>query len=152
MLLTGTFLRSVDEKLRIAIPKRLRDGLAGGTGGVVYVAPGTDKSLAVYSEEAFSRLGDRLAKASPAQQDVRAFSRLFYAQAQCVELDGQGRARIPQPLANLAGIGKEVVLVGVQDHLEVWDKVHWDAYLAEKQTHYDELAEAAFGKADGPPA
>jgi MraZ protein len=85
-----------------------------------------------------------LAAESPAGPDVRAFSRLFYAQAQPAELDGQGRIRIPPELAELAGLSREAVLLGVQDHLELWDRGRWEAYLAERQTRYDEIAEAAF--------
>ena len=147
MFLTGTFSRSIDEKLRVAIPKRLRGALKYPEGGGLYVAPGTDHSLAIYTEEAFARLAEHLARASPTRQDVRAFTRLFYARAQRVQLDGQGRVRIPPELAKLARLDKEVVLLGVQDHLELWSAERWEAYLAEKQAHYDEIAEAAF---DGP--
>jgi MraZ protein len=146
MLLTGTFNRAVDEKLRIAIPKSLRDALGAQAQGVLYVTPGTDGSLALYTEESLARLAERLAGFSPNAQDVRAFSRLFYARAQAVELDGQGRVRVPPELAELAGLGKEAVLVGVQDHLELWDRGRWDQYVAQKQGDYDQIAEAAFQK------
>ena len=145
MVLTGTFTRSVDEKLRVAIPKRLRDALGCPAPGGLYVTPGTDGSLAIYTEGALERLAERLAQASPTQKEVRDFTRLFYARAQRVELDRQGRVRIPANLAKLAQLGKEAVLLGVQDHLELWATARWEAYLTEKQTRYDEIAEAAFG-------
>jgi len=145
MLLTGTFSRSIDQKLRVAIPKRLRTGLAFAQNEGVYAAPGTDQSLAIYTEEAFGRLAERLAGLSPTREDVRAFTRLFYARAQRVEIDRQGRVRVPAELAQLAGLRKEVVLLGVQDHLELWAADRWQTYLAAKQTHYDEIAETAFG-------
>ncbi len=148
MLLTGTFLRAVDEKLRIAIPKLFRDRLAKSPRGVLFVAPGTDGSLAIYPEETFSQLADRLAKVSPTGHDARAFGRLFFSQAQEVEIDGQGRIRIPPELNQLAGIGKEAVLIGVQDHLELWDRGRWESYLKEKQPRYDEIAEGAFGRGE----
>jgi MraZ protein len=145
MLLTGTFYRSLDEKLRIAVPKRLRDALPCPPGSGLFVTPGTDASLAIYSEAAFARLAERLGAASPAEREVRAFRRLFYGQAQRVELDRQGRVRIPPELAELARLEKELVLLGVEDHLELWSAARWQAYAAEKQAHYDEIAEAAFG-------
>src|SRR5438874_8395979 len=129
MLLTGTFVRAIDEKLRLAIPKRLRDALGSGPEQTLFVTPGTDRSLAIYTEESLGQLGQRLAAASPAGPEVRAFSRLFYAQAQPAELDGQGRIRIPAELAELAGLSREAVLLGVQDHLELWDRGRWEAYL-----------------------
>jgi MraZ protein len=145
MLLTGTFSRSIDEKLRVAIPKRLRDALECLEGAVLYVAPGTDQSLALYTEEAFARLADRLGGVSPTRQDVRAFTRLFYARAQRVELDRQGRIRIPPELAKLAALEKDAVLLGVHDHLELWAAKRWESYLTERQSHYDQLAESALG-------
>lgn len=146
MLLTGTFARAVDEKLRIAIPKPLRDALGALAQGILYVTPGTDGSLALYTEESLARLAERLAQASPNAQDVRAFSRLFYARAQAVELDRQGRVRIPPELAQLSGLNKEAVLIGVQDHLELWDRLRWEQYVVLQQRQYDQIAEAAFAK------
>jgi transcriptional regulator MraZ len=145
MLLTGTFVRAIDEKLRLAIPKRLREAMGGAEAAAFFVAPGTDRSLAIYTEEGLSQMVQRLAAASPAGPDVRAFSRLFYAQAQRVELDQQGRIRIPPELAELAGLGREAVLLGVQDHLELWDRSRWQEYLAQRQARYDQIADAAFG-------
>ena len=145
MLLTGTFARTLDEKLRLAIPKLLRDAMDHPQKSVIYVAPGTDGSLALYTEEAFSRMADQLATAPPTGQEVRAFSRLFYAQAQPAEIDRQGRLRIPPELAQWAGIEKDVVLLGVRDHLELWSAARWQAYLSETQPRYDEIAEKAFG-------
>jgi MraZ protein len=148
-LLTGAFHRSLDEKLRIAVPKRLRDAMQCPVGGGLFVAPGTDTTLAIYSQEAFARLAERLADASPAQRDVRAFRRLFYGQAQRAELDRQGRVRIPPELAELARLEKDVVLLGVGDHLELWSAARWQAYVADKQAHYDEIAEAALAGPKG---
>ncbi len=122
MLLTGTFNRTLDEKLRVAIPKPMRDALPCPPGGGVYVTPGTDGSLTLYTEAAFQSLGERLAQNPPTRQDVRAFSRLFYGQAQHADIDRQGRIRIPPELATLAKLQTEVVLVGVQDHVEIWRK------------------------------
>jgi MraZ protein len=144
MLLTGSFHRSLDEKFRFMLPKSLRDALTDNDHLVVYIAPGTDGSLVVYTEHAFRELGEQLGHGPPTAQDIRAFSRLFYAQAQRVEMDRQGRVRIPADLVLLAKLGKEVVLLGVRDHLEVWDRVRWDSYLTQRQPYYDEIAESAF--------
>jgi len=144
MLLTGTFVRSVDDKLRIALPKRLRDALAVDENSHLYITPGTDGSLAIYREDALAAMAARLAAASPTQQDVRDFNRLFYARAECVELDAQGRIRVPPALAKLAALEREAVLLGVHDHLELWDRARWEAYLAARSTQYDEIAERAF--------
>ena len=88
-------------------------------------------------------MAERLAAQSPTAQDVRAFGRLLYAQSQSVELDGQGRFRVPSELAGHAELGRDCVLIGVGDHVELWDKGRWEAYLTGLQPRYDQLAESA---------
>lgn len=149
MLFTGTYPRSLDDKQRLALPKRIRDALGTTPNSPLYLTPGTDGSLALYTEDAFSRMGQQLAQASPVGQDTRAFSRLFYGQAEAVEVDSQGRIRIPQELAQLAGLQREVMLLGVRDHMELWDKARWNDYLQQRQPHYDQLAESAFEESVG---
>ena len=144
MLLTGAFRRALDEKGRVAIPRRMRGVASAEQALTVYVAPGTDGCLAIYSEEAFRQLGEKLGTGSPTGSDVRAFSRLFYARAQSVEVDSQGRMRIPPDLKQMAGLDNEVMVVGVRDHLEIWDVPRWEAYLGAQQGQYDQLAERAF--------
>ena len=144
VFLTGTFERAIDDKRRIAIPKTWREALKWSADSVGYLAPGTDGSLALYPEAAFSELATRLATKSPTAQDVRAFTRLFYGQAQRVEVDKQGRVRIPQDLADLVPLGTESVWVGVGDHVEIWNRERWTAYQTDQQQRYDEIAESAF--------
>ncbi len=144
MLLTGNYVRTLDEKQRMAIPRRLRDAMGFPNNTVVFLAPGTDGSLTLYTEEAFSRLADQLDQVSPTRSDIRAFSRMFYAQAQQVEMDRQGRLRVPPDLCSLASLTKEIILLGVRDHVEIWDRASWERYLEEKQQNYDEIAETSF--------
>lgn len=142
MLLTGSYRRSLDEKLRLAIPKPLRDALGSESQlSSLFITPGTDHSLAIYTEPVLEALGQSLAQSSPAAKDTRAFSRLFYAQAQPAEIDGQGRLRVPPELAKLAGLTAEVVVLGVRDHIELWHAAAWDHFLEATQPSYDELAE-----------
>ena len=144
MLLTGAFHRSLDEKLRLAIPKPLRDAIGHPDISVVYLAPGTDGSLELYAEETFSQLAGKLEQGPRNAREIRAFHRLFYAQVQRLEIDKHGRVRLPVELAQLSSLEKEIVLLGVRDHIEIWDRRKWEAYLDETQPHYDQLAEHAF--------
>lgn len=141
MLLTGTYERAIDDKQRLALPKRLRDLLAGQS--QLVLTPGTDGSLALFPSAAFAALAEKLAARSPTGQDVRAFSRLLYAQSHSVDVDSQGRIRLPAELARLAGLEGDVVLLGVGDRIELWNKSRWEAYLADLQPQYDQLAETA---------
>lgn len=143
-MLTGTYLRSLDDKLRVAIPKGLRAEDSAPGDDALYVTPGTDGCLAVYTPAALAAVAKRLDDAAPHGAAGRTFARLFYAQAQRVELDGQGRMRLPAELATAAQLVGEIVILGVQDHLELWNAERWRGYLEQQRPRYDELAEAAF--------
>ncbi|MEC8557632.1 MAG: division/cell wall cluster transcriptional repressor MraZ [Planctomycetota bacterium] len=144
MLLTGTYRRTLDDKLRLSVPKQLRELL---TDCNLFLTPGTDKALFVYTGETLEGIGDMLSNQSPAAKETRAFSRLFYAQAQPADIDKQGRLRLTLELSELAGLENEVVIVGVRDRLEIWNAVSWDAFLVKSQPSYDELAEQVFANA-----
>ncbi|MBS0208477.1 MAG: division/cell wall cluster transcriptional repressor MraZ [Planctomycetes bacterium] len=144
MILTGTFVRSIDEKLRVALPKRLRDDMVSNTGRDLFITRNTDASLSLYTEEGLTAMAQRLTPASPVQQDVHNFSRLFYSQTERVEVDSQGRFRIPPALAQLARLTKELVMIGVGDHVELWDKQAWEDYSARISPNFDQLAQRAF--------
>jgi MraZ protein len=141
MLLTGTYRRALDDKLRLAIPKPLREQLPANS--PLYLTPGLDGCLAIYPQGAFAELADRLATSSPAAREVRDYSRLFFSQASTAMPDGQWRLRIPAELIKWAALEGETVVVGVRDHIEAWNGERWGQYVAQCDGHYEQLAEAA---------
>ncbi len=143
MALTGTFDRTIDDKLRLAIPKALKDGFGVLGTDELYLAPGNEGCLSIYSTEGFDRFAGRLANVSPGRANVRTFLRLFYARAERVVLDKQSRIRIPDRLIAHAGLQHDVVVIGVNDHAEIWDKGTWDTFLTENSTQYDDLTTEA---------
>jgi MraZ protein len=147
MLLTGSYRRSLDDKLRLAIPKQLRDAIGFPENNTLFIAPGTDRVLVIYTAEVLEQIGRSLSKLSPAAKETRDFSRLFYAQSQPADVDRQGRLRIPPELAKLSGLQNEVMVIGVRDRIELWDASHWDDFLNRTQPTYDDLAESVFREA-----
>lgn len=148
MLLTGSYRRNLDDKLRLSIPKVMREALDFPEQRDLYIAPGQDQSLAIYPPNVLEEIGQALSRSSPAAKQTRNFSRLFYAQAQRAEIDRQGRLRIPPELAKLASLNDEVVVLGVRDRIELWGAAAWDAFLTNTQPSYDELAEQVFAEHD----
>ncbi|MEW4526870.1 cell division protein [Maioricimonas sp. JC845] len=144
MALTGTYQRTLDDKQRLAVPRPMRDELVAGDSQDLYLAPETDQALALFSSAAFERRAARLEEASRGSQNVRNYLRLYYSQAERVTLDSQGRIRIPERLVGFAHLATEVVLLGVHDHVEVWDRETWDGFLNRHTEEFDRLAEEAF--------
>ena len=150
MVLTGRFERALDDKNRIAVPKTLREEFAlsltasaeGGT--QLYVAPGQDKSLVLYAPAAFEALAQTLAASSSHRAEVLNFERMLFSRAEKIEWDGQGRIRIPERLAEFAQLKRDVMLLGVRDHAELWDKEVWNEFEQRHSARFDEMAQAAF--------
>ena len=65
------------------------------------------------------------------------FRRLFFAQMENVDVDRAGRVLVPERLLVYAGIISEVVLIGVRDHLELWDAGRWARYLGENRSRFE---------------
>jgi MraZ protein len=98
----------------------------------------------LYSPAGFEKLAKKIARQSSNRVEVRDYKRLFYSRAERVELDAQGRVRIPERLVDFAGLSRDIVLVGVHDHAEIWDAAAWDAYLKAKGPGFDEISTQAF--------
>lgn len=144
MLLTGTYPRTLDEKKRLGLPKRIREQLGDPTH--LFVTPGQDQSLLIYSQADLERLAEKLDQSPATDAEVRVFRRLFFAQAETVEVDRNGRVLIPERLVQFAGLTHEVILLGVRDHLELWDAGRWQQYVSQNASRFDAVAEGAFEK------
>lgn len=143
MALTGTYPRSLDDKKRLAIPRRLYEEFDEKELESLYIAPGTDRSLSLYAPAGFDRRARKLEEQSSDRADVRNYQRLFHSRAEKVELDGQSRIRIPERLAEFAGLQRDVVLIGVNDHAEIWDSALWESFLSQIGLQFDNLANQA---------
>ncbi|HLQ43895.1 MAG TPA: division/cell wall cluster transcriptional repressor MraZ, partial [Planctomycetaceae bacterium] len=76
--------------------------------------------------------------------EVQIFERLLFSRAEKIECDGQGRIRIPERLAEFAQLKRDVMLLGVRDHAELWDKEIWTEFEQRHSAAFDEMAQAAF--------
>lgn len=144
MLLTGTHPRTLDEKKRLALPKRIRDEL--GSPNKLYVTPGQDQCLLVYSQTAYEQWAKKLDEAPATDAEVRVFRRLFFGQSEGVEVDRAGRVLLPERLVEFAELKHDVILLGVSDHLEIWDAERWRRYSDENAPRFDVVAESVFKK------
>jgi MraZ protein len=134
----GEYEHSIDDKSRLTLPARFRDALAEG----VVLAKGLDGNVDVYPREAWAMtVQARLAELDPLAGETRMMRRHFFAGAAETEPDKQGRVLVPPALARHASLGKEVVVAGVYDHLEIWDRQAWAEKVRELEGSADNVAE-----------
>jgi MraZ protein len=142
MLLTGTHVRTLDDKKRLVLPSRIREQM--GEAKQLFVTPGPDQCLWIFTNDNLERLAEKLDRAPATDGEARIFRRLFFAQMEAVDVDGNGRILIPERLVSFGSLQRDVVLLGVREHLEVWDNQRWQQYMAEHGPRFDAVAEKAF--------
>lgn len=131
MVFTGTYEHSIDTKNRLAIPSDLRSqiqremGAAEGDSIYLFVTLGDDAALSLYTERGFEQRARELDDSELDAEELLAYERLLFSLARRVEVDKQGRIRLPDNLIKQTGLSSEVVLLGVKDHLEVRDRQVW---------------------------
>jgi len=132
----GTYSRNLDPKGRLLLPREL--GIAPGE--TLYVMKGFEGCLSIYQEEAFQEMIKKLSSLSYADPSSRAYVRLASASICKLSLDKVGRVLLGKDMLYDYSIGKEVTLIGVLDHLELWDATSYAKYLIANASSYETLA------------
>jgi MraZ protein len=144
-MLLGEFEHSIDEKNRLTLPARFRQALSGG----VVVTRGMDGCLYAYASESWEQVvSERLAQLDPLSRESRVMERFFFSAAAESEPDKQGRIMIPPALLEHAGLGREVVVAGVRDRIEIWDRATWREHMKEVEGSAEHVAERLAARGD----
>jgi MraZ protein len=136
-MLLGEFEHTLDDKNRLTLPARFRQAFADG----IVVTRGIDGCLDAYTRDDWRRRLEELATLDSLSKEDRRMSRLFFAGATEAELDKQGRVGIPGALLEHAKLGRDVVVAGMNDHLEIWDRDAWRRELVEVEGSAEHVAE-----------
>ena len=144
-MLLGAHEHTIDDKNRLTLPAKFRQAFADG----IVVTRGLDGCLYAFRRPDWDRLVEsRLATLDPLSPEGRRLERFFYSGASETELDKQGRVMVPRELMEHAKLGREVVVAGVKDRLEIWDRAAWRRELAEVEGSAEDVAERLAAKRD----
>ena len=144
-MLLGEYEHTIDDKNRLTLPARFRQAFADG----IVVTRGLDGCLYAYDRGAWERLVEStLVSIDQLSKEGRRLYRHFFSGAAEAELDRQGRVMIPAALLEHAGLGREVVVAGVHDRLEIWDRNAWRRELAEVEGSAEHVAERLASRRD----
>jgi MraZ protein len=139
----GTFEHALDAKNRLTIPARFRSALAGAV--VLAATPeldsSTPRSVAIWTPEAYDSYTETVLKdLNPLSPKARELKRFFFSSSFDTELDSAGRVMLPPYLLSYAGLGKDVVVTGAGESLEVWDRAAYASYQQDVTRRVPELA------------
>jgi MraZ protein len=144
-MLLGEHAHTIDDKNRLTLPARFRHVYADG----IVVTRGIDGCLDAYTRADWDKLiEDRLAGLDPLSLEGRRMQRHFFSAAMEADLDKQGRVILSAALLEHAKLGRDVVVAGVHDHLEIWDRDTWRRELAEVEGSVEDVAERLAAKRD----
>ena len=134
-MLMGTYSHSLDAKGRLIVPARIREEL----GESFILTRNQDRCLSLYPRGEWDRFADKLKELPKISSEAaRTIRRFYFGNSLDMEIDKQGRILIPAEYRNFAGLTKEITLVGVEDHAEIWDQKAWEDYNAKMDL--DDLA------------
>ncbi len=137
-MLLGEYEHTIDDKNRLTLPAKFRRAFEDG--GVV--TRGLDGCLYAWPQAAWQQIVDsRLSTLDVLSQQGRRLHRHFFSGAAEAIPDRQGRVSIPSALIEHAKLGRDVVVAGVNDHLEIWDRANWRRELAEVEGSAEDVAE-----------
>ena len=117
----GEYQHSVDDKARLVMPSKFRHLLRDG----LVVTRGQDHCVYLFSMDRWAIEVERVNELPRTNARNRNYARSFFSQASHQELDKQGRIQLPPKLRAYAGLGKEVVIIGVSERVEIWDTEAW---------------------------
>jgi MraZ protein len=144
----GQFETTLDDKGRLALPAKLR-GVRGDNGSVlldgeIYLTKGLEGCLSLYPEGEWEEIQKRFASLNFTQRDFRFFSRRFYSSATPIAPDKAGRILIPTHLLSEAGLKKDLLIIGVNRWVEIWNPERFRYYLEQFAGSYEDVAERLF--------
>ncbi len=136
-LFLGQFEHGIDDKSRLFLPARFREK----NPGQFIMTQGLERCLFLFPPAAWDSLAARLDQL-PLKNKVeeRSFKRMLLSGASEVEIDAQGRILIPQPLREYAGLKRDVVIIGVLRHAEIWSKERWTVYQRAARRSFEKAA------------
>jgi len=139
----GEYPSTVDGKGRVIIPARLRDAVQEAEEGAGFLMRlGEDGCVTLYTPRRWREVEGEINRAPQGARRARRRRRFVFSQTRRGECDRQGRLRVPPELLEGASIAREVVVVGVSDQIEIWDRAQWEAFKAEMVAERESDAEA----------
>ncbi len=147
--LRGYYEYAIDEKGRVNVPAPLRKAAAAETDEAYVITLGLDHCIYVYPPVQWTAIEQKLSQLSSDRADERYYTRTITSHARDSQLDAQGRIALPKHLMERLNIGKKVIIIGVQDHIEIWKPETYQEYMengpgAYEPGTYEKVAEKIF--------
>jgi MraZ protein len=136
-MLIGQYESTIGEKHQAGLPKKFRDVL----GEKLIITKGFENCLILVSEENWKTLLEGTEGKPFTSKATRELQRFLLGNASDIELDQKGRFVIPEYLRTFANLETDIIFVGIQRFVELWDKKSWEEHQRELSKNIDSIAE-----------
>lgn len=145
MIFTGHYEHTIDSKNRLAIPRKYRSRLDPERDGTSFViVPGRPPTcLWLYTEREFEKLASIAKSTLIPTKDQLYFDKVFFPLAEYLDIDSQGRVLLPEKMLGRAGLGKDVVVCGVRDHIEIRPRGEFEQEMERSLEQFSEFQDRA---------
>ena len=137
----------LDDKGRITVSRKFRETMSVLGHILWYMTRGYDGSIFIFPKEEWDKIRKQASTHSTMDAHAIDFRRMFFGSVAEVQPDRQGRLSVPPHLREYGALDKEVSLIGVGDHLELWSKDRWRAYQQQNEQDYKSMASELFAPA-----
>ncbi len=141
----GSDIYAVDAKGRVSIPAKMRRHLNPEARQTFVVSRGLEKCLYAYPLDEWNKLEISIRSLHQSNDRDRFFLRMLMQWSEEITMDAQSRLLIPHALLDFAEIKNEVYIVGVLDHIELWNTQNFKRYMESMKKSYESVAEEVLG-------
>lgn len=136
-MIIGEYKSKLGEKKRVSLPTKFREEI----GEDLILTRGYEEALILLNKAMWENVAKEVMNGSFTDKNIRDTSRFLVGSAKEIEMDSQGRFVIPQPLFDHAGLGDEIVFIGLVNWIEIWDGKKWQERIEYLQKHGEEIAQ-----------
>jgi MraZ protein len=136
----GRVETTIDSKGRVVFPVKFREVLMNRYDDRLIIT-NFDKCLIVVPYQEWIGIEERMNSLPMLKKEVNALIRYFISGAEECSIDKQGRILIPQQLREYAKLEKKIVLAGVLNRVEIWDKERWVEVIKKSEEDFDNISE-----------
>ena len=141
--LFGNYELTLDEKNRLLVPSDIRKAWNPEDAESLVIVPGVNRKLWLYTEKFYEQMAARMESELAPEEDKVLNDILNFGTAQRLEMDKNGRVLIPEKLVKKGQLGREVTVVGMRDHVEIWNRGEWSAFEDDLENRRAEIAARA---------
>ena len=141
--LFGNYELTLDEKNRLLVPSDIRKAWNPEDAESLVIVPGVNRKLWLYTEKFYEVMANNMESELAPEVDKVEYDQLNFGLAQRVEMDKSGRVLIPEKLVKKGNLHREVTVVGMRDHVEIWNRSEWSAFEDDLENRRAEIAARA---------